>query len=195
MVRNWIPGKVHMRNLNSSLGSTSGRGARAPYLTMFPEISARWSLSWAKFQIPVPRQWGREMSAPVPYVTDPFHSLSSIYNQWQFIYIWQWFSYFLHLVPLSVFRYGAHFTVAHVLLQKHSFKGSDPLLQSCFVPYGTCCCWLSQNRWHLRMRVSWTKWNCRLSRAALSKFTDVFLFCLSVFCQSKYLSLQFQVLS
>ena len=34
----------------------------------------------AKFQIPVARQGGREMSAPRPYVTDPFHSLSSFYR-------------------------------------------------------------------------------------------------------------------
>ena len=31
-----------------------------------------------KFPIPVARQGGREMSAPRPYVTDPFHPLSSI---------------------------------------------------------------------------------------------------------------------
>ena len=40
--------------------STSGRGTRSSYLTMCPEISARWSLLWAKFQIPVARQAGRE---------------------------------------------------------------------------------------------------------------------------------------
>ena len=34
----------------------------------------------AKFQIPVVRQGGREVSAPRPYVTDPFHSLSSFYS-------------------------------------------------------------------------------------------------------------------
>ena len=34
----------------------------------------------AKVQIPVARQGGREMSAPRPYVTDPFHPLSSIYK-------------------------------------------------------------------------------------------------------------------
>ena len=32
----------------------------------------------AKFQIPVARQGGREMSAPRPYVTEPFRPLSSI---------------------------------------------------------------------------------------------------------------------
>ena len=35
----------------------------------------------AKFQIPVARQGGREMSAPRPYVTEPFRPLSSI-NNW-----------------------------------------------------------------------------------------------------------------
>ena len=35
----------------------------------------------AKFQIPVARQGGREMSAPRPNVTDPFRPLSSI-NNW-----------------------------------------------------------------------------------------------------------------
>ena len=58
--------------------STSGRGARASYQTMLPEISARRSLLWVKLQIPVARQGGREMSAPRPRVTDPFHPLSSI---------------------------------------------------------------------------------------------------------------------
>ena len=34
-----------------------------------------------KFQIPVARQAGREMSAPRPFVTEPFRPLSSI-NNW-----------------------------------------------------------------------------------------------------------------
>ena len=62
----------------SQSNSTSGRGARASYQTMLPEISARRSLLWVKLQIPVARQGGREMSAPRPRVTDPFHPLSSI---------------------------------------------------------------------------------------------------------------------
>ena len=41
----------------------------------------------AKFQIPVARQGGREVSAPRPYVTDPTHSLGSIHNYEQFLYI------------------------------------------------------------------------------------------------------------
>lgn len=42
--------------------STFGRGTRSSYLTMCPEISARWSLLWTKFQIPVARQTGKEGS-------------------------------------------------------------------------------------------------------------------------------------
>ena len=34
----------------------------------------------AKLQIPVARKGGREMSAPRPYETNPFHPLGSIYN-------------------------------------------------------------------------------------------------------------------
>ena len=41
----------------------------------------------AKFQIPVARQWGREMSAPRPFETDPFHPLGSICNIKQLLYI------------------------------------------------------------------------------------------------------------
>ena len=43
----------------------------------------------AKVQIPVARQGGREMSAPRPYVTDPFHPLGSIRNNKSFLYIYQ----------------------------------------------------------------------------------------------------------
>ena len=63
----------------------AGRGARA-YRTMLPEISARRSLFGAKFQIPVTRQGGREMSAPRPYVTDPFRPLSLIIGSNSYIY-------------------------------------------------------------------------------------------------------------
>ena len=55
----------------------------------------------AKFQIPVARQGGREMSAPRPYVTDPFRPLNSINNWQQSLYIQQHSSYFLHVVVAS----------------------------------------------------------------------------------------------
>ena len=41
--------------------STSGRGARAPYLTMFPEISARWSLLEPSFRYLSPGREGENV--------------------------------------------------------------------------------------------------------------------------------------
>ena len=41
----------------------------------------------AKFQIPVARQGGREMSAPRPCVTNPFHLLSSVNSHYQLLHI------------------------------------------------------------------------------------------------------------
>ena len=41
----------------------------------------------AKFQIPVARQCGREMSAPRSFETDPFHPLGSICNIKELPYI------------------------------------------------------------------------------------------------------------
>ena len=51
--------------------STSGRGARTSYQTMLPEISARRSLLEPRFKY---------LSAPRPYVTDPFRPLRSIHS-------------------------------------------------------------------------------------------------------------------
>ena len=60
--------------------STSGHGARASKPNdatrdFGPEVAFG-----TKFPIPVARQWGREMSAPRPFETDPFHPLGSICN-------------------------------------------------------------------------------------------------------------------
>ena len=54
---------------------------------MLPEISARRSLLWVKFQIPVvtDRQGGRDKSAPRPFVTDPIHPPNSSYSQYQLL--------------------------------------------------------------------------------------------------------------
>ena len=89
MVRNSAIGKLRMRKLNTKRAVPldvvpERRTKRCP-----PEISARGSLLWAKLQIPVVtgRQRGREMSAPRPYVTDPFHPLSSVCDYKQFLYI------------------------------------------------------------------------------------------------------------
>ena len=75
----------------------------------------------AKFQIPVARQKGREMSAPRPYVTEPFRPFTSINNCQQYLYTQQHSSYFLHVVRSSVSRCGGHLTIADALLQKHFY--------------------------------------------------------------------------
>ena len=104
----------------------------------------------AKFQIPVARQGGREMSAPRPYVTDPFRPLSSL-NSWkQFLYIQQHSSYFLHVVRSSVSRSGAHLTTADALFMVHIYY------KSCVFPYGTPWCILAQNTLHPRMCIHFT---------------------------------------
>ena len=61
------------------------------------------------------------MSAPRPYVTDPFRPLSSINNWQQFLYIQQHSSYFLHVVRSSVPYSAAYLRITHALLQKHSY--------------------------------------------------------------------------
>ena len=61
------------------------------------------------------------MSAPRPYVTEPFRPLSSINSWLQFLYIQQHSSYFLHVVRSSVPCGGAYLTIANALLQKHSY--------------------------------------------------------------------------
>ena len=61
--------------------SNSGRGARASYRAMLPEISARRSLLQPSFRYLLSgREGEREMSAPRPYVTEPFRPLSSVSN-------------------------------------------------------------------------------------------------------------------
>ena len=67
--RNFYPRETALAQTEYQDNSTSGRGARASYQTMLPEISARRSLLWVKVQIPVvtDRHWGREKSAPRPY--------------------------------------------------------------------------------------------------------------------------------
>ena len=71
----------------------------------------------AKFQIPVARQGGREMSAPRPYETDPFHPLGSTLTKKSFsIYIEKCTSYFFHVVGTSGSWYGVYLTITHALL-------------------------------------------------------------------------------
>ena len=139
---------------------------------MVPEISDRWSLLWAKFQIPVARQRGREMSAPRPYGTDPFHPLNSIHNQGQVPQL-----FFFHMVSSSVSWHGADLSIAHAFLG----QGWGPLLKSCFVPYGTFQCVLAQNRWYLRTRTYWTNDFVTTSCCPIKVFLSFFA-CASFFC-------------
>ena len=61
------------------------------------------------------------MSAPRPYVTEPFRPLSWI-NKWQqFLYIQQHSSFFFHVVRSSVSCSEPYLTLAHAFLQKHSY--------------------------------------------------------------------------
>ena len=116
-----IKATVNVKRLGTS-GSTSGRGARALYLDDAPRDFGPKVALHASFQIPVQdqsiRQGGREMSAPRPYVTDPF--LTTSYVPFDLtkssisVYI-QLTSYFLsHLVSALV----AQCTHAYLLNEK-----------------------------------------------------------------------------
>ena len=79
----------------------------------------------------------------IPFIHSTQITLSS-----NFLYIWQCSSFYFHLVLVSASWHGAC-AVAETFI-------SEPLIMSCFVPYGTFWCILAQNRWHLRMRICWT---------------------------------------
>ena len=97
------------------------------------------------------RQAGREMLASRPYVTKPFRNLGSINNWWQFLYIQQHSSYFLHVVRPSVSCGGAYLTIAHVLFAETLLVMAQSHYKSCVFPYGTRWCILAQNTWHPHM--------------------------------------------
>ena len=72
--------------------------------------------------------------------TEPFHPLNAtrnVYLESTSIHIAQCSSCFLHLVRTNVSRFGAYLTIARASLRKHWFQGSDLLLKSRYVPYGT----------------------------------------------------------
>ena len=76
------------------------------------------------------------MSAPRPYVTEPFRPLSSISNWLQLLYIQQHSRYFFHVVPSSVSCDDAYLKIAHALLYKLSFLVESHYKSRVF-PYGT----------------------------------------------------------
>ena len=61
------------------------------------------------------------MSAPRPYVTDPFRPVSSLNIWYQFLYIQQHSRYFFHVVCSSLSCSRACLTIAHAPLKKHSY--------------------------------------------------------------------------
>ena len=66
------------------VSSTSRRGARAAYHDEYPrDFGPRIAYTVSSVSDtcrPPIRQGGREMSAPRPYETDPFHPLCSVHN-------------------------------------------------------------------------------------------------------------------
>ena len=137
MVRHSILRRLRMRQRNIK---------RLVPLDMVPERRTKWcsrrSLLWAKFQIPVTRQWGREMSAPRPCVTDPFHSLnnSNFYICVTVLYRFPSFGTFKCVLV------RANLSIAHALLYQHSFQGSEQSVKLWLVTHGTCWCILAHNR-------------------------------------------------
>ena len=82
------------------------------------------------------------MSAPRPYVTEPFRPLNSISNWQHFLYIQQHSIYFLHVVRSSVYCGGAYLKIAHALLQKHSYFWFRAIISLvCFHMVRVCAYW------------------------------------------------------
>ena len=103
---------------------------------MLPEISARWSLLWAKVQIPIvtDRQWGRDKSAIC------YRSLSSTqldsYLEGISQYITDRASYFLHMVHWSEFWCSilGNYTCALAETLISRFEAIIQIML-CFMPY------------------------------------------------------------
>ena len=67
------------------------------------------------------------MSAPRPFVTDPFHPLSSICNSQSFLFIYQSVPVISSMWYVQVcFSYGTYLTIAHVL----QFKNTQPKFEN-----------------------------------------------------------------
>ena len=100
----------------------------------------------AKFQIPVARQGGREVSAPRPYVTDPFRLLSSVTIYIAIPIYTRAFKFFPAcgtfkcVLRWDIFNDCACALLETLLIVVQSFN------KSCVFPYGTRWCILAQNR-------------------------------------------------
>ena len=101
--------------------STSGRGARASYRTMLPEISARRSLLEPSFRYLLPGREG-EKCRPLDHTRQiPFvHSARLIVGSNSYIY--NSISVISCMWYVQVYRHHhAYLTIAHALLHKHSY--------------------------------------------------------------------------
>ena len=63
------------------------------------------------------------MSAPRPFVTDPFHPLYDKTYEAISINIWSFISFFFHVVRDVCLGNELYLTIAHAVLKKHSAEG------------------------------------------------------------------------
>ena len=102
----------------------------------------------SKFQIPVPRHWGREMSAPRPCVRDPFHPLGSVYcTRHASLFKSNCTSYLFHVVSANVFRYS--FLLDNCAFPRLRLLSSEywTIIRLSSLPYCLFRCTLKQNKW------------------------------------------------
>ena len=103
--------------------STSGRGARASYRTMFPEILARWSLLEPSFRYLLPGSEGEKCRPldhrwQVPFI----HSVRLLIQLNFCVYIEASTSYSFNVVRTSVSWYNVYFTTTHAPFRNSHFK-------------------------------------------------------------------------
>ena len=107
----------------------------------------------AKFQIPFARQGGRVMSAPRPYVTEPFRPLSSINIIGSNSNIYNSILVISSMWSLkSVLRWCIFNDCACALSETLLFMVKSRY-RSCVFSYGTRWCILAQNTRHPRMCI------------------------------------------
>ena len=88
---------------------------------MLPEISARRSLLEPSFRYLSPGREGEKCRSLDHMGQIPFVNSARLLNWYQFLYIQHHSSYFLHVVRSSASCGSAYLTIAHALLQKHSY--------------------------------------------------------------------------
>ena len=114
------------------VSSTSRRGARAAYHDEYPRdfgprIAYTVSLVSDTCRSPI-RQGGREMSAPRPYETDPFHRQApfACYTKINFYIYTKLFHIFL-LCGIYIASWNIeHLQIAHALFQNSLYQGLAP---------------------------------------------------------------------